>query len=117
MQAISEDGSLLQIPPWVNGWLLLAMASSFVMHFVILYVPFFANIFAIAPHTTVEWMVVVAFSFPVIVIGASHHRRGFSLAQHRFCRADEVLKAVGRNMNEKERAARRALQEAEKKSA
>jgi Ca2+-transporting ATPase len=98
LNAISEDGSLLQIPPWVNGWLLLAMASSFVMHFVILYVPFFANIFAIAPHTTVEWMIVVAFSFPVIAI-------------------DEVLKAVGRNMNEKERAARRALQEAEKKSA
>ena len=118
VQAISEDGSLLQIPPWVNGWLLLAMASSFVMHFVILYVPFFANIFAIAPHTTVEWMIVVAFSFPVIAIGASrrHHPTvpSFSVS---ICRADEVLKAVGRNMNEKERAARRALQEAEKKSA
>jgi magnesium-transporting ATPase (P-type) len=70
LNAISEDGSLLMVPPWVNPYLLLAMASSFVMHFVILYVPFLSSIFEIAPHNGVEWLVVVAFSFPVIIIGA-----------------------------------------------
>ena len=69
------------MPPWVNPYLLLAMASSFAMHFVILYVPFLSSIFEIAPHSTVEWIIVVAFSFPVIIIGANalhiypHHRR------------------------------------------
>merc|ERR1712028_29035 len=29
LNAISEDGSLLTMPPWVNPWLLLAMAVSF----------------------------------------------------------------------------------------
>ena len=29
LNAISEDGSLLQVPPWVNPWLLLAMFVSF----------------------------------------------------------------------------------------
>ena len=89
MQAISEDGSLLQIPPWVNGWLLLAMASSFVMHFVILYVPFLADIFSIVPLTVNDWIVVTAFSFPVVLI-------------------DECLKAVGRARLRKELAERMA---------
>merc|ERR1711907_657381 len=87
LNALSEDGSLLQMPPWVNPWLLLAMAVSFGLHFVILYIPFLASIFSIAPHNSVEWILVLAFSFPVILI-------------------DEVLKMVGRLMNEQERAAR-----------
>ena len=90
LNAISEDGSLITMPPWVNPWLLLAMGASFGMHFVILYVPFLAEIFSIAPHNSVEWILVIAFSFPVILI-------------------DEGLKAVGRSMNEKERAAREAV--------
>ena len=76
----AEDGSLLQMPPWVNPWLLLAMAASFGLHFVILYVPQFAEIFSIQPHTYQDWMLVLVFSFPVIII-------------------DEVLKAVGRWRN------------------
>merc|ERR1739844_149964 len=87
LNAISEDGSLLTIPPWVNPWLLLAMASSFLLHFFILYVPAMAAVFSIAPHNAVEWILVFLFSFPVIVI-------------------DEVLKYVGRGMNESERQQR-----------
>merc|ERR1719329_1941631 len=68
LNAISEDGSLLTMPPWVNPWLLLAMAVSFALHFVILYVPALATIFSIAPHNSVEWILVLAFSFPVIII-------------------------------------------------
>jgi len=87
LNAISEDGSLLKIPPWVNPWLLVAMASSFVLHFVILYVPAMAAVFSIAPHNGVEWILVFLFSFPVIIL-------------------DEILKYVGRMRNEAERKER-----------
>ncbi|KDO73014.1 hypothetical protein CISIN_1g001751mg [Citrus sinensis] len=43
LNALSEDSSLLSMPPWVNPWLLLAMSISFGLHFLILYVPFFAK--------------------------------------------------------------------------
>jgi hypothetical protein len=41
--ALSEDNSLLQLPPWSNPWLLLATAVSLGLHAVILYVPFLAK--------------------------------------------------------------------------
>ena len=89
LNAISEDGSLLTMPPWVNPWLLVAMAVSFGLHFVILYVPFLADIFSIVPLTVNDWIVVTAFSFPVVLI-------------------DECLKAVGRARQRKELAQRMA---------
>ena len=73
-----QDNSLLQMPPWCNPWLLCAMALSFGLHFVILYVPFLADIFSIVPLSLNEWMLVVLFAFPVVLI-------------------DEALKYVGRN--------------------
>jgi len=87
LNAVSEDGSLLTIPPWVNPYLLLAMASSFILHFMILYVPWMATIFSIAPHDAVDWLLVLLFSFPVIIL-------------------DEILKFVGRRRNDAEREER-----------
>ncbi|CAN1145836.1 Calcium-transporting ATPase 4, endoplasmic reticulum-type [Linum perenne] len=77
LNALSEDGSLVTMPPWVNPFLLLAMAVSFGLHFLILYVPFLAQIFGIVPLSLNEWLLVVAVAFPVILI-------------------DEVLKFIGR---------------------
>ncbi|CAN6877498.1 unnamed protein product [Brassica oleracea] len=77
LNALSQDGSLVSMPPWVNPWLLLAMAVSFGLHFVILYVPFLAQVFGIVPLNLNEWLLVLAVSLPVILI-------------------DEVLKFVGR---------------------
>ncbi|XP_012829651.1 PREDICTED: calcium-transporting ATPase 4, endoplasmic reticulum-type-like [Erythranthe guttata] len=77
LNALSEDGSLLTMPPWVNPWLLLAMSISFGLHFLILYVPFLAQIFGIVPLSLNEWLLVLAVALPVILI-------------------DEVLKFVGR---------------------
>lgn len=77
LNALSEDSSLLTMPPWVNPWLLLAMSVSFGLHFLILYVPFLAQVFSIVPLSLNEWLLVLAVSFPVILI-------------------DEVLKFVGR---------------------
>ncbi|XP_062006214.1 calcium-transporting ATPase 1, endoplasmic reticulum-type-like [Rosa rugosa] len=77
LNALSEDGSLLSMPPWVNPWLLVAMSVSFGLHFLILYVPFLAQIFGIVPLSLNEWLLVLAVSLPVILI-------------------DEILKLVGR---------------------
>ncbi|KAL7600214.1 hypothetical protein Lser_V15G26491 [Lactuca serriola] len=77
LNALSEDESLLTMPPWVNPWLLLAMSVSFGLHFLILYVPFLAQVFGIVPLSLNEWMLVLAVALPVILI-------------------DEVLKFVGR---------------------
>ncbi|XP_058210763.1 calcium-transporting ATPase 4, endoplasmic reticulum-type-like [Rhododendron vialii] len=78
LNALSEDTSLLTMPPWVNPWLLLAMTISFSLHFLILYVPFLAHVFGIVPLGLNEWILVLTVAFPVILI-------------------DEVLKFVGRS--------------------
>ncbi|XP_039136201.1 calcium-transporting ATPase 4, endoplasmic reticulum-type-like [Dioscorea cayenensis subsp. rotundata] len=80
LNALSEDVSLLSMPPWVNPWLLLAMSISFALHFLILYVPFLAQVFGIVPLSFNEWLLVLAVAFPVILI-------------------DEILKFIGRCTN------------------
>lgn len=75
--ALSEDNSLLQVPVWRNPWLLVAMAVSLGLHAVILYVPFLANIFSIVPLSLNEWLLVLAYSLPVILLEeASGRGRG-----------------------------------------
>lgn len=54
------------------------MAVSFGLHFVILYVPVLAEIFSIVPLSINEWLLVILFALPVVLI-------------------DEVLKFIGRN--------------------
>ena len=73
-----QDNSLLAMPPWCNPWLLCAMALSFGLHFVILYVPVLANVFSVVPLSLNEWLLVIGFAFPVVLI-------------------DEGLKYVGRH--------------------
>ncbi|GBF94232.1 hypothetical protein Rsub_06502 [Raphidocelis subcapitata] len=75
--ALSEDNSLLTLPPWANPWLAVATAVSLGLHCLILYVPPLAQIFSIVPLTLSEWGLVMAFALPVILI-------------------DEVLKLLGR---------------------
>lgn len=77
--ALSEDNSLLKVPVWSNPWLLIAMAVSFGLHFVILYVPTLALTFSIVPLSVNEWLLVLIFALPVVLI-------------------DEVLKFIGRNV-------------------
>lgn len=90
LNAISEDNSLLTMSPFVNPYLLLAIASSIILHMVIVYVPFLAKIFTIDALNGHEWFLIFAFSAPVIIV-------------------DEVLKIIGRARNDaelKERLAR-----------
>jgi Ca2+-transporting ATPase len=88
LNALSEDGSLVTMPPWVNPWLLLAMSVSFGLHFLILYVPFLAQVFGIVPLNLNEWLLVLVVAFPVILI-------------------DEVLKFIGRWTSELQASSRK----------
>lgn len=83
--ALSEDGSLLQMSPWTNPWLILACMLSVLLHFVILYVPFLAKIFAVCALDWHDWTLVMAFSFPVILL-------------------DEILKFIGRHTQKRVKA-------------
>ena len=68
LNAISEDNSLLTMSPLVNPWLLVAISVSLSLHAMIVYVPFFNNIFSIYALNRYEILLVLAFSFPVILI-------------------------------------------------
>jgi len=83
LNAISEDNSLLTMSPFVNPYLLLAISASIGLHVLIVYEPFCAQIFGIAPMNLHEWGLVFGFSAPVILV-------------------DEVLKVFGRAMNQAE---------------
>lgn len=87
LNAISEDNSLLTMSPFVNPLLLLAISSSLILHGMIVHVPFFNDIFSIYKLNGYEWGLVLAFSFPVILI-------------------DELLKIISRGHNEKALAER-----------
>jgi len=87
LNALSEDNSLLVMRPWINPYLIAAMFVSFALHFMILHVDWMAELFSIVPLDYNEWLLVLLWSFPVILI-------------------DEVLKAWGRRMNAQELAAR-----------
>ncbi|KAK6919938.1 Cation-transporting P-type ATPase, C-terminal [Dillenia turbinata] len=84
LNALSEDNSLVTMPPWTNPWLLVAMSVSFGLHCMILYVPFLANVFGVVPLSLKEWFLVILFSAPVILI-------------------DEVLKFLGRRPRSKKK--------------
>lgn len=47
--AISADESLLVMTPFVNPYLIAATLSSTMLHLMIVYVPFFNQVFSIAP--------------------------------------------------------------------
>lgn len=80
LNALSEDTSLLVMPPWKNPYLILACGASIGVHFAVLYQPFLTKVFAVTPLDAHDWTLVMAFSVPVIII-------------------DEVLKFFGRQLN------------------
>jgi len=77
LNSLSENQSLLVMPPWINPWLLGAMTLSFSLHFVILYVDVLAMVFQVTDLSWPQWVAVIKISFPVILI-------------------DEVLKLIAR---------------------
>eukprot|EP00916_Digyalum_oweni_P002406 GHVL01004432.1.p1 GENE.GHVL01004432.1~~GHVL01004432.1.p1 ORF type:complete len:1023 (+),score=198.59 GHVL01004432.1:58-3126(+) len=78
LNALSEDASLIQVPPTKNLYLVFATISSILVHCCVLYIPFLARIFGAVPLSLHDWTYVLMISFPVIII-------------------DEVLKCFGRH--------------------
>jgi Ca2+ transporting ATPase len=78
LNSVSEDQSMLAMPPWRNMYLIGADILSLGLHFVILYVPPMDTIFHLTPLSWYEWKWVLYLSFPVIIL-------------------DEVLKFIARN--------------------
>merc|ERR1711915_744249 len=68
LNSLSENQSLVVMPPWVNMWLLAAMALSMILHFIILYFDFFSVVFQVMPLSVAQWMAVLNISFPVIIL-------------------------------------------------
>jgi len=68
LNALSENQSLLRVPPWTNKWVVYACSLSLALHFIIVYVPFFSRIFHVAPLNSEEWGAVLWLSLPVIAI-------------------------------------------------
>jgi Ca2+-transporting ATPase len=88
--ALSEDGSLVHMPPWSNPWLILMAGLSVGIHMVVLYTPIMNRIFSVCPLTSHDWMLVMSFSMPVLLI-------------------DEILKFFGRMLPEDGRTKRGSI--------
>uniref|UniRef100_A0A8C1TAT4 Calcium-transporting ATPase n=1 Tax=Cyprinus carpio TaxID=7962 RepID=A0A8C1TAT4_CYPCA len=82
LNSLSENQSLLRMPPWVNIWLLGAIILSLSLHFLILYVEPLPLIFQVTPLHYSQWIVVLKISFPVILLDEAlkcisrHHLEG-----------------------------------------
>ncbi|OMO70807.1 Cation-transporting P-type ATPase [Corchorus olitorius] len=65
---LSENQSLLVIPPWSNLWLVASIIITMFLHILILYIPPLATLFSVTPLSWDEWTVILYLSFPVIII-------------------------------------------------
>jgi len=68
LNSLSENQSLLRVPPWRNPWLILAVCVSFGLHFVLLYAPWMNKVFSIVPLNMEEWSAVLGISLPVVLL-------------------------------------------------
>uniref|UniRef100_A0A3Q3VKK3 Calcium-transporting ATPase n=1 Tax=Mola mola TaxID=94237 RepID=A0A3Q3VKK3_MOLML len=78
LNSLSENQSLVRMPPWSNLWLIASMTLSMSLHFMIIYIDPLPMIFKLTHLSTEQWLMVLKLSLPVIGI-------------------DEVLKFVARN--------------------
>jgi len=68
MNSLSENQSLVVMPPWCNIWLLAAIILSMTLHFVILYIEILSSVFQVTPLNGEEWFAVMKFSIPVVLM-------------------------------------------------
>ncbi|CAM8935987.1 unnamed protein product [Rhodiola kirilowii] len=65
---LSENQSLLVVPPWSNLWLVGSIVLTMLLHVLILYVKPLSILFSVTPLSWADWTVVLYLSFPVIII-------------------------------------------------
>ena len=68
LNALSENCSLVSLPPWSNPWLLGAISLSMLLHFMIIYIPPLAMMFSVTALSWTEWKAIFVLSFPVILL-------------------------------------------------
>ncbi|KAH7960867.1 hypothetical protein HPB49_024079 [Dermacentor silvarum] len=68
LNSLSENQSLLVMPPWTNLWLVAAMTLSMTLHFVVLYCDILNTVFSVCPLSVAEWFAVLKMSIPVIIL-------------------------------------------------
>ncbi|PWA33265.1 hypothetical protein CCH79_00013595 [Gambusia affinis] len=68
LNSLSENQSLVRMPPWSNLWLMGAMSLSMSLHFMIIYVDPLPMIFKLTHLNVEQWMMVLKLSFPVILL-------------------------------------------------
>ena len=68
LNSLSENQSLLRMPPWENIWLVGSICLSMSLHFLILYVVPLPLIFQITPLNLTQWLMVLKISLPVILM-------------------------------------------------
>ncbi|NXP40370.1 AT2A3 ATPase, partial [Leiothrix lutea] len=92
LNSVSENQSLLRMPPWLNIWLLGAIIMSMALHFLILYVKPMPLIFQVTPLSWPQWVVVMKISLPVILLdeGLKYLSRNH---------LDGILRTVGPKMS------------------
>jgi Ca2+-transporting ATPase len=87
LSAVSVNDSLFRVGPQSNKWLLLGVSGPFVLHLLVLYssrlgLPGLGESFGIVPLTIEDWKTVLLWACPILVV-------------------DEILKAVGRSINQR----------------
>uniref|UniRef100_H2ZGA1 Sarcoplasmic/endoplasmic reticulum calcium ATPase 2 n=1 Tax=Ciona savignyi TaxID=51511 RepID=H2ZGA1_CIOSA len=68
LNSVSENQSIIRMPPWKNVWLVGAIVLSLALHFVILHVDPLPMVFQICPLDFTEWLMVLKISLPVIFV-------------------------------------------------
>ncbi|MBN3274771.1 AT2A2 ATPase, partial [Polyodon spathula] len=68
LNSLSENQSLIRMPPWENVWLLGSICLSMSLHFLILHVEPLPIIFQITPLNVLQWLMVLKISLPVILL-------------------------------------------------
>merc|ERR1712176_427255 len=89
LSAVSVDDSLLQVGPFRNPFLILGVMFPFLLHVGVLYsanfgAPALAESFGMSPLTKENWISVLSWSLPIVLV-------------------DEVLKTIGRYLKSKDR--------------
>uniref|UniRef100_A0A7S2UFA2 Cation-transporting P-type ATPase C-terminal domain-containing protein n=1 Tax=Attheya septentrionalis TaxID=420275 RepID=A0A7S2UFA2_9STRA len=94
LSAVSVDSSLFTVGPQKNRWLLLGVAVPFLLHLAVLYsdrlgIPVLGESFGMVPLSQENWVTVLKWSLPILLV-------------------DEVLKGIGRRVNESKEEEQRA---------
>ena len=65
---VSAKFSIFVVPPQRNPWLLLGVTVPFALNLVIIYNPSLGEIFGLVPLSSHDWMKILLWSFPIIII-------------------------------------------------